>query len=290
MRVRWELGLGSSQWCSGECRRVGPSSGPDRKQSTALFPRHPTTVAAMPDHPAAYGDAFADVYDDWYSSISDVDKTVETVFKLANGGSVLELGVGTGRLAIPLSQRGANICGVDASAAMLEVLSSKPGALGVRTVRADMAALPMIGPFAVTFVAFNTFFNLTTADDQQSCVREVARTLAQRGRFVVETFVPSEEPAGVEDGQAERSDGAGGSVVTTTRRDPTTQTVRGSHTHSDASGLVRERPWAIRYLHPKQLDELCGAAGMELEDRWAGFDRSVFDEDADRHVSIYRLA
>jgi SAM-dependent methyltransferase len=244
----------------------------------------------LDDDPAAYGDAFADVYDDWYSTISDVEATVETVLDLAAGGPILELGVGTGRLGIPLARRGAKVCGIDASTAMLDILSAKPGSIGVDTVRADMAALPLAGRFAVAFVAFNTFFNLLTELDQQRCAQEVARNLAPNGCFVVEAFVPSAEPAGISDGQAERSDGVGGLVVTTTRRDPASQTVRGVHTHTDASGSVRERPWAIRYLHPHQLDELCRGAGLELEHRWAGFDRAGFDAETDRHVSIYRLA
>lgn len=243
----------------------------------------------LDDDPAAYGDAFADVYDDWYSTISDVEATVQTVLDLAAGGPILELGVGTGRLGIPLAQRGAAVCGIDASTAMLDILAAKPGSAGVDTVQADMAALPLVGRFAVAFVAFNTFFNLLTELHQQRCAYEVARNLAPSGRFVVEAFVPSAEPAAISDGRTERFDGAGGLVLTTTRRDPASQTVRGIHTHTDASGNIRERPWAIRYLHPHQLDELCRNAGLELEHRWASFDRASFDADADRHVSIYRL-
>ena len=129
-----------------------------------------------------YGQGFADVYDDWYGDVSDVDATVEGVLALLEGqgaGPVLELGVGTGRLALPLAGRGVEVVGVDASEEMLARLRAKPGADGVRAVHGDMAHLgdlALDGPFAVVFAAFNTFFNLTDAARRRlhACATPVA--------------------------------------------------------------------------------------------------------------------
>jgi SAM-dependent methyltransferase len=125
---------------------------------------------------STYGDRFADVYDRWYADVSDVDGCVSRVAELAGDGPVLELGVGSGRLAIPLARRGVEVHGLDASRAMLDRLAAKPGGELVRTVLGDMAeiALDDPPPFAVVLVAFNTLFNLTTEAAQRACVRRRA--------------------------------------------------------------------------------------------------------------------
>jgi SAM-dependent methyltransferase len=165
--------------------------------------------------PSTYGDRFADVYDDWYHDVSDVDATVERVAALAGprGGRVLELGAGSGRLAVPLAGAGLDVWAVDASAAMLERLRAKPGGEAVHTVVDDMAELaaPELaapGPdggagFAVALCAFNTLFNLTDTPAQARCLGRVAELLAPGGRLLVEAFVPP--PSG--EGEA---DDAGG--------------------------------------------------------------------------------
>ncbi len=141
--------------------------------------------------PGTYGASFADVYDDWYGNVSDVSATVAGVSALADGGAVLELGVGTGRIAIPLAAAGVDVVGVDASAEMLGRLGAKPGSRTVGVILADIAALPVAdGRFAVAFAAFNTFFNLTDDDAQRRCVHRLAEVLRPGGRFVVEGFVP----------------------------------------------------------------------------------------------------
>lgn len=239
------------------------------------------------DDPGAYGDAFADVYDDWYEDISDVDGSVAAIAALADG-DVLELGVGTGRIAIPLARRIGTVTGLDGSRAMLQRLRAKDGGDSVNTALADMAAIPFTSAFSTVFVAFNTFFNLTSEQAQRSCVAGVAQALVPGGRFVVEAFVPSAEPTAVDHGTATRSDGFGGTVTTRTTRDPADQTVRGISSHTAADGHIVERPWQIRYLHPHQLDALCAAHGLVLEHRWASFARDAFDADCDRHVSCYR--
>ncbi len=243
-------------------------------------------MSGPPDGPGAYGDAFADVYDDWYRDVSDVEATVAALLQLAGGRPLLELGVGTGRIAIPLGEAGASVHGVDASAAMLRAMAAKPGAERVTVTLADMARLPLVGPFGLVFVVVNTFFNLTTEADQRLCVAGVSEVLEPGGRFVVEAFVP--DPDLPETGREERSSGAGSSVIITTRRDPEHQTVQAVHEHTDAAGAVIRRPWTIRYVSPHQLDDMCDDAGLPLEQRWRNWAGTPFDPAASHHVSVYR--
>ena len=239
---------------------------------------------------STYGEGFADVYDDWYASVSDVEATADLVAALAGGGRVLELGVGTGRLALPLVARGLDVWGVDASTAMLDRLKAKPGGDRVQAVRGDFGALDTVdveGPFAVVLAAYNTFFNLPDEAAQRRCLASVSRLLAEDGSLVVEVFVLDVDPgapAGVVAPLVVEVDRV---VLQVTMRDPERQTVAGQHVTITEAG-VRLRPWFVRYATPAQLDAMAAEAGLELERRAAGWRDEPFDDDADRHVSIYR--
>ena len=252
--------------------------------------------------PATYGDRFADVYDDWYGEVSDVEATVAHVVALAGsigGGPVLELGAGSGRLALPLAAAGLDVWALDASAAMVERLRAKPGAAGVTAVvgdMADLAALDALGagedgeapPFAVVLCAFNTFFNLTSTAAQLACLRGVAARLAPGGRLVVEAFVPppgDEEAAAV--GAVEpRHIGLDEVVLTVSRLDPAARTVTGQHVTLSEAG-VRLRPWVLHYVSPGGLDDLAGQAGLSLATRHGGWRGEAFTEASPVHVSSY---
>ena len=231
------------------------------------------------------------MYDDWYTDVSDIDATVTTVHRWAEGGLVLELGVGTGRLALPLAARGCRVVGLDASMAMLARCGAKRTTERLTLVCADMAALPLVARFDVVFVAFNTFFNLDTAQAQRRCLQRVVALLRPGGSCFVEAFVPTAEPPEREHREMSREDGAGGRVLTTAVRDPAAQTVVGVHIHSPAAGPVARLPWSIRYLHVDQLDELAHEAGLVLADRWAGWTGEPFSaEESPHHVSRYTPA
>jgi SAM-dependent methyltransferase len=247
--------------------------------------------------PASYGDTFADVYDQWYDRPADRVAVVEHLAELAalvlapgeagSGPPILELGIGTGRLAIPLAERGLEVWGVDASDAMLARLRAKPGGEGVHTVLGDMAHLDLGGlRFGLVFVAYNTLFNLIDADDQARCLRGVADHLLPGGRFVIEAFVPREEPMPrsgvVEVARLERDQ----VVLVVTRAGPADQVVEGQHVEISERG-VRLRPWQIRFLRPDQLDDLAGAVGLRLESRSAGWRGEPFDDSSTSHVSVY---
>jgi SAM-dependent methyltransferase len=244
--------------------------------------------------PSTYGDRFADVYDDWYQDVSDVDATVDRVVDLAapRGGRVLELGAGSGRLAVPLAARGLDVWAVDASAAMIDRLRAKPGGERVHAVVDDMAALaaPELAPggFAVVLCAFNTLFNLTDTAAQRGCLTRVAELLAPDGRLVVEAFVPP--PGGERDAAVSavepRHIGLDEVVLTVSRLDPASRTITGQHVQITEGG-VRLRPWVLHYASPDELDALAADAGMALVERHAGWRGEPFTAAADTHVSVY---
>ena len=236
-----------------------------------------------------YGERFADVYDDWYGSITDTEACVEAVAALADGGPVLELGVGTGRLAIPLAQRGLAITGVDASPAMLAALSAKPGGDAVEAVLGDMTDPPVGAPrFAVVFVAYNTLFNLVTEEGQRSCLTNAAHQLAPGGCVVVEAFVPDVSYAAAE-AVVPKHVTADKVVLSVSRHDPVSQEVIGQYVDISEAG-IRLRPWHIRWSTPEQLDAMATEAGLGLSQRWASWSGDPFDETSASHISVYRLA
>ena len=227
---------------------------------------------------SSYGDAFADVYDDWYPAGPDTAVVVDALRSLAAGGPVLELGCGTGRLCLPLASSDLAVVGLDASAAMLARLRRKPGAERLTLVEADMSDFEVPAPttapitdeagpadpapeaFGLVFVAFNTFFNVASAEGQQACMRAVARHLRPGGRFALECFVPAEPPASARDAIEVRTVEADRVVLRISTQDPAAQTVSGQHVELSGAGGVRLRPWHLRYAPPAELDRLAGGA------------------------------
>jgi SAM-dependent methyltransferase len=237
---------------------------------------------------SSYGDAFADVYDDWYGDVTDVQACTERLAGLARGGAVLELGVGSGRLALPLAARGLEVHGIDASPQMLAQLQGKRGAEAIHLTAGDMAELDLADPpeFAVVFVAFNTLFNLTTAGEQQRCLERVATLLAADGVFVVEAFVPADEGPGPRSSVTPRRISADEVVLSVSHHDEGDQTITGQHVHITEAG-IRLRPWHLRYAGPRELDTMAQAAGLSLAWRHADWEETPFGPDAGVHVSGY---
>ena len=244
--------------------------------------------------PASYGDAFADVYDEWYGDVSDVDATVAAIERLAGDGPVLELGIGSGRLALPLAARGVPVWGIDASTAMIERLRAKPGGDGIGVAVADMADIDLTSVpgaptgFAVVLVAFNTFFNLATEEAQRRCLRRVASLLAPDGWFVLEAFVPEVvEGTGIDGALTPRHISADEVVLSVSQRDRAAQTITGQHVHVTEAG-IRLRPWHLRYASPAQLDDLAADAGLHLAWRFAGWEDEPFTDESGVQVSAYQ--
>ena len=242
---------------------------------------------------STYGERFAEVYDSWYPDVSDVEGTVARIADLAAGAPVLELGIGTGRLALPLAAQGVTVHGVDASQAMVDALIAKPGGAAIPVWIGDMAALApeeLVGPtaYGVAFSAYNTFFNVTSASGQTSCAHRCADRLAPGGHLVLECFVPTDEPPKKEASLDVRTMAVDQVVLSVTERDPEAQTLSGQHVEISEAG-IRLRPWKVRYLSPSQLDALMMTAGLTLVDRSAGWRGEPFHlEESVRHVSTYQ--
>ncbi|CAN5845866.1 class I SAM-dependent methyltransferase [soil metagenome] len=240
-----------------------------------------------------YGDAFADVYDEWYRGLGDVESMVRLIADealTATGEAakrVLELGVGTGRLALPLAVAGFDVTGVDTSNAMLERLRLADPGRRVTLIHGDMVDDLPAGPFAAVLAAYNTFFNLESVERQRQLFCEVTARLVDGGCFVVEAFVPDEPPRSGSNVSV-RSLTADRVVLSATITDPVTQRAEGQFIELTEANGVRLRPWSIRYATPAQLDEMALAAGLTLGARYADTNRTPFDESSHHHVSIYR--
>ena len=238
--------------------------------------------------PESYGDAIADVYDEWYPMDAEGEAAVEFLFEASGGGPVLELGVGTGKLAIPLTERGLQVHGVDASPAMIEQLRAKPGSDRVTAIVGDMANDLPDGPFALVFVATNTFFGLCSVTEQQAAFHAIAHRLVDNGRFVVDAFVPETSPRAVSIVEVQKVT-MDGVVLAVTDGDLPNQMAWGQMVEIRSDG-IRMRPWKVRYSTPAELDEMARAAGLALVERHSSWAKEPYTDESDNHVSVYGLA
>jgi len=242
----------------------------------------------MDDYDAStYGERVAEVYDEWHSYLGEGG--VELLAELARGGRALELGVGTGRIAIPLAARGGETHGIDASPAMVKRLRAKPGGERIAATIGDFADVEAPGEFALVYVVFNTFFALLTQDEQARCFRNVAARLSAGGVFLIEAFVP--DLSLYDKGQSVRTSSITNDAVSiqTARLDPVAQTITGQQVVAGAGG-VRLYPVKLRYAWPSELDLMARLAGLRLRERRGGWLREPFDARSEKHVSIYERA
>lgn len=253
---------------------------------------------------ATYGDRFADVYDEWYPTVgTDTDACVAALADLLPPPDrlprpvVLELAVGTGRVALPLARRGYDVRGIDASAAMLERLAAKPDGARVATLCADMAA-PVLprraddhgdGPRAdLVHLLQNTVFALPGPAIRRQCLAGVRALLTpETGRFVVDAFVPPDDGATDADAAVTiRTLTADRVVLSAARRDRDAGTMSGQFIDI-IDGSVRLRPWHLHVAGPAELDADAAASGLRLVDRWADWSRAPFTAASTAHVSVY---
>jgi SAM-dependent methyltransferase len=244
----------------------------------------------MKDYKAeTYGESHAESYDDWHGM--NADEAVERLAGLACGGRALELGVGTGRVAIPLAAAGVEVHGIDASPAMVERLRAKPGGERVRVGIGDFADVAAEGEFSLVFVVFNTFFMLLTQEEQVRCFRNAAARLAPGGVFVIEAFFPDVKR--YDGGQIVRTISIADDevVLEVSRHDAASQRVTTQRVVlGGGGGGVRLFPIQIRYAWPTELDLMARLAGLKLRARWGGWRREPFDSGSAKHVSVYERA
>jgi SAM-dependent methyltransferase len=231
-----------------------------------------------------YGEHVAGVYDDWHSSVEH--GLVDRLAELAGDGRALELGIGTGRIALPLAERGVQVTGIDAAQSMVDRLQSKQGSDRVDVQLGSFADVSVKKEFQLVYVVFNTFFALGSQEEQVRCFRNVAAHLTSTGCFVIEAFVPNLNRF------------TGGQVNWATKvdtehveldvgnHDPVNQRVI-SQKVVITNGDVKLYPVQIRYAWPSELDLMAQLAGMRLRDRWSNWHRAPFDSESGKHISIY---
>lgn len=239
---------------------------------------------ADPWGPQRYGESFADVYDEWYDDVSDAEATADFVDNFGQNQRILELGIGTGRLALPLLERGHSVVGVDASMSMLERFDDPVGSVAVG---ADMAQLPTRDThFDTVLVATNTLFNLSNEQRQRDCIAEAHRALRRGGRLIIEAMVPGDRDPSLDRLVTTRSLGVDHAVLTATIRDHDRQEITGQHIEISESG-IRLRPWKVHYLTIDELDMIAVDTQFRLGDRWADWDKTPLTNDSPNAVSVY---
>lgn len=239
---------------------------------------------------ATWGDHLADFYEEWLASTGAVtEAAVERLAELAHGGPVLELAVGTGRIAIPLAGRGLEVHGVDGSERMVAKLRAREGGDRVEVSIGDFADVPVEGRYKLIFVVFNTFLSLLTQEDQVRCFANVAEHLADEGLFLLELQVPPvsmlEDGTSIGVWKIEQ----GRVMLGFERADPVAQTSEQMEVWLSEDG-VRMFPNPSRYVWPSELDLMARLAGLELRERWAGWHREPFTRSSPAHVSVYGRA
>jgi SAM-dependent methyltransferase len=238
--------------------------------------------------PSTYGDRIAEVFDRWYVP-DDTREAVRFLASLAGSGPVLELGIGTGRIALPLARRGIEVRGIDASEAMVARLRGKRGGADIRVTMGDFAEVAAPGRYSLIFVAFNTIFALLTQEDQVRCFANVARRLSAKGVFVVQAFVP--DPTRFDRGQrTETFDLTSNAVrIDASMHESAEQRVTSRHLFISEKG-TELYPVELRYIWPSEMDLMARLAGLRLRDRFGGWHREPFTSESYGHVSVYERA
>jgi SAM-dependent methyltransferase len=242
-----------------------------------------------------FGDEVAAAYDDDTAGMSTptaLGPVLDVLEDLAGDGPVLELAIGTGRVALPLARRGHRVAGIDLSSAMVGRLRAKPGGdeAAIPVVIGDMttAKAASAGSYALVYVVFNSLANLTTQDAQVACFENAAAHLAPNGHFLVEIEVPALRrlPPGERFVVFDQS----ATHVGIDEYDPATQRQWSHHISFRPDGRVRRASPPFRYAWPSELDLMARIAGMRLVHRWEDWDRSEFTADSTKHVSVWRKA
>jgi SAM-dependent methyltransferase len=241
------------------------------------------------DEDGYFGESVAAGYDESTAEMFAADRldpAVELLAELAGSGRALELGIGTGRIALPLAARGVPVHGIDLSAAMIARLRAKPGADTVATTVGDFATTRVDGSFTLAYLVFNTISNLTAQEQQVACFRNVAAHLQDGGCFVIEVGTPSLQrlPAGETMRVFAAEEGHWG----IDEYDVVNQGLISHHFSVAEDGRIERVSIPFRYAWPAELDLMAQLAAMRLRERWADWDRSPFTSESRKHVSVWQ--
>lgn len=256
---------------------------PVRGRNLKAVPYTPT----MPADDGFFDERVAARYDESAADMFDpavVNPVVDFLVPLAGGGRALELGIGTGRIALPLAQRGVAVHGIELSKAMVARLRAKPGSEDIGITVGDFATNSVDGGFSVAYVVFNTFLNLTTQVEQVACFRNVASHLDPGGCFVIEVAVPGLRllPPGETIRAFHVSETRWGFDEYDVARQGLT-----SHHFEIVDGRLERLSIPFRDVWPSELDLMAQLAGMSLRERWGGWKREPFTGESRKHVSIW---
>jgi SAM-dependent methyltransferase len=228
---------------------------------------------------AGYDATSADMYEP-----EVLDPAVNFLADLAGTGAALEFGVGTGRIAVPLSQRGFPVHGIDISSAMVARLQAKPGADDIGVTIGDFATTKVPRPFTLVYLVYNTISNLTTQEEQSECFRNAAAHLEPGGHFVIEVVVPDLQR--LPPGETVRAFKVTPTHLGFDQIDVATQTSI-SHHYFMVDGRLETFSSPFRYVWPSELDLMARLAGMTLRERWSDWNRQPFTSDSRSHVSVW---
>jgi SAM-dependent methyltransferase len=231
-----------------------------------------------------YGERIAGVYDQWYSEFDPA--AVQVLSELAHGGGALELGIGTGRIALPLLNSGVTVHGIDASESMVVKLGAKPGGEKIQVKMGNFADVPVDGQYSLIYVVFNTFYALLTQEEQIRCFQNVARHLSSDGVFVIEAFVP------------DLTRFIAGQTLRLTRIEENEVQVDASQIESDIQVITSQHmvlteqgthfyPVKIRYVWPSEMDLMARLCHLQLRERWSDWEKTRFSSESGKHISVY---
>ena len=241
----------------------------------------------MPGDDGYFDERVAARYDEDEPEMFDpavVDPAVDFLVELAGEGRALELAIGTGRIALPLAQRGVPVHGIDMSKAMVARLREKPGGEDIGVTIGDFATTTVEGTFSLAYLVFNTIQNLTTQAEQVACFRNVAAHLEPGGCFVIEVGVPSLQR--LPPGETLRAFHLSETRWGIDEFDVANQGLI-SHHFQIVDGRVERNSVPFRYVWPEELDLMAQLAGMSLRERWSGWKRELFTSESRKHVSVW---
>jgi SAM-dependent methyltransferase len=235
-----------------------------------------------------FGEQVAERYDESEAEMFEpgaLDPVIDFLADLAGGGAALELGIGTGRVALPLAERGVRVSGIDLSEAMVARLRAKPGGKEIEVTIGDFASARAEGTFSLAYLVFNTIMNLTTQDEQVACFRNVAAHLEAGGCFVIEVLLPDLQR--LPPGETIRPFAVSPTRLGFDEYDVVSQGLV-SHHYTLADGELEAHSVPFRYVWPAELDLMARLAGLRLRERWSGWNQEPFTAESRQHVSVWQ--
>ena len=235
-----------------------------------------------------FGEQVAARYDDAQGEMFQaavIDPVVDFLADLAGDGAALELGIGTGRIALPLAQRGIRVQAIDLSEAMIARLRAKPGGEEIGVTIGDFATTRVVGTFSLAYLVFNTIMNLTTQELQLACFQNVAAHLEPRGCFVIEVGLPDLQRLPF--GETIRPFHVSETRLGFDEYDVVNQGLV-SHHYRAVDGKFEKWSIPFRYVWPSELDLMARLAGMTLHERWSGWQREPFTSESTKHVAVWQ--